>query len=247
MHRQNNAPLIMIEGNMGAGKTTFLRLLQKHLDVDVIFEPTDKWQSHSDENNLLNLFYKDTPRWAYTFQSYAFISRVNTILDYKAKNKSNKIQLLERSVYCDRYCFAKNCYESGLMTALEWKIYVEWFSWLVGKYTPLPSGFIYMQTDPEVCYQRVLKRSRHEESSVEISYLQALHKRHEDWLIHRKEIMSHMEMIPILVLDCNEEFETNVHEQKKHAKAIRDFIDQKILPLENLVHTHISNQSMLSG
>ena len=68
-----HAPLIMIEGNIGAGKSTFLKVLQNQLNADIIFEPTNKWQEIDRESNLLDLFYKDTPRWAYTFQSYAFI------------------------------------------------------------------------------------------------------------------------------------------------------------------------------
>jgi len=230
MQRTKHAPIIMIEGNIGAGKSTFLKVLKKHLDADIIFEPTNKWQSVESENNLLEMFYKDTPRWAYTFQSYAFISRVQTILDYQAKNPSSGVQFLERSVYCDRYCFAKNCYESGLMTKLEWNIYKEWFSWLVEKHTPVPSGFIYLQTDPEVCYRRINKRNRHEESAVPLKYLQSLHERHEDWLINKKELTPQLELIPTLTLDCNKEFETNLAVQKRHITAIQSFIDEKVLP-----------------
>ena len=231
-----NPPIIMIEGNIGAGKSTFLKVLSNYIDVEIIFEPTDKWQNASEDENLLHLFYKDTPRWAYTFQSYAFISRINTILEFRAKNTSSKIQLLERSIYCDRYCFAKNCYESGLMSPVEWHIYTEWFSWLAEKYAPIPNGFIYLKTTPETCYQRVLKRQRSEESSLGLDYLKQLHQKHEDWLIRQKELMPHLRDIPVLTLDCNEEFETNISVQKKHARAIEAFLTQNILtlPLQNI-------------
>ena len=35
---------LVVEGNIGAGKSTFLTVLAKHLDVDIVFEPTNKWQ-----------------------------------------------------------------------------------------------------------------------------------------------------------------------------------------------------------
>ena len=227
LHKES--PLVMIEGNIGAGKSTFLKVLKEHLDVDIIFEPTTKWQEATQEENLLDLFYKDTPRWAYTFQSYAFITRVQTILDYQAKNKSAKVQFLERSVYCDRYCFAKNCFESGLMTKLEWSIYKEWFSWLVERHTPVPSGFIYLQATPETCYKRINKRSRHEESNIAFAYLQSLHNRHEDWLVKQKELTPQLRTIPVLTLDCNKEFENNLSVQKNHMEKIKNFIDQQVL------------------
>ena len=115
------------EGNIGAGKSTFLNILRQNLEVDIIFEPTDKWQNIGTGGNLLDLFYKDTKRWAYTFQSYAFITRVESVLEHQAKSANKNVQILERSVYCDRYCFAKNCFEHGNMSALEWQIYKEWF------------------------------------------------------------------------------------------------------------------------
>lgn len=226
--------ILMVEGNIGAGKSTFLNILKNGLKLDVIFEPTNKWQSKDEESNLLHLFYKDTPRWAYTFQSYAFISRVQAILEYQVSQKNTdpeQIKVLERSVYCDRFCFAKNCYESGLMTQLEWQIYKEWFSWLVEKYTPTPRGFIYLQTTPQTCYKRIHKRHRKEESAIPMSYLEALHTRHEDWLVHQKGLMTHLKTVPVLILDCNEEFETSIENQKKHLTAVQNFIDQQVLPI----------------
>jgi len=229
---KEKSSILMVEGNIGAGKSTFLKIVKKTLNLDVIFEPTNKWQSNKEDSNLLHLFYKDTPRWAYTFQSYAFISRVQSILEYQQKNVSSHLQVLERSVYCDRYCFAKNCFESGLMTALEWQIYKEWFTWLVEKYTPRPSGFIYLQTTPEICFQRINKRNRSEEANVPLSYLQALHKRHEDWLIKQKELTPFLATVPVLILDCTQEFETDVRVQEQHMQAIQDFITTKTVMSE---------------
>ena len=79
--------MLVVEGNIGAGKSTFLSILQRKLPVDVVFEPTNKWQQVGEDGNLLDLFYKDTLRWAYTFQSYAFISRIQSLLDNQKKSK----------------------------------------------------------------------------------------------------------------------------------------------------------------
>ncbi len=71
-------PLLIVEGNIGSGKSTFLKILQNQLSLDVIPEPTNKWQKIGENDNLLHLFYTYTKRWAYTFQSFAFISRIQT-------------------------------------------------------------------------------------------------------------------------------------------------------------------------
>ncbi|MCK4265378.1 deoxynucleoside kinase [Candidatus Babeliales bacterium] len=217
--------ILVIEGNIGAGKSTFLKILsQKMPEIDPVAEPTNKWQKSDPENNLLDLFYKDTKRWAYTFQSYAFISRIQVQIENLKQNPDKNIQVLERSVFCDRYCFAKNCFESGTMTPLEWNIYKEWFVWLVENYAPKPTAFIYLKTDPEICYQRLQKRARSEEANIPLEYLYNLDKKHNDWLIDQKEIINCLKNIPILVLNCNEEFETNENVQNQHIEKIKMFL-----------------------
>jgi deoxyadenosine/deoxycytidine kinase len=217
--------MFVLEGNIGAGKSTLLRILGENLPVDVVFEPTDKWQKVGAAGNLLDLFYKDTQRWAYTFQSYAFVSRVQTILEHQQSTQANVTQVLERSVYCDRFCFAKNCYEAGLMSGLEWQIYQEWFSWLVENYTQRPSGFIYLQTDPKVCFSRLTKRSRSEEAAIPLEYLESLHNKHEDWLVHGRDVTHYLKDVPVLVLDCNHDFENDEVRRREFVEKVAAFID----------------------
>jgi deoxyadenosine/deoxycytidine kinase len=228
--------MFVLEGNIGAGKSTLLSILGAALPVDVRFEPTDKWQSIGAGGNLLELFYKDTPRWAYTFQSYAFISRIQTQIKEVAAQREHMVQVFERSVFCDRFCFAKNCYESGLMSKLEWDIYQEWFSWLVGSYVTKPDGFIYLRTSPEKSYERLVKRSRTEEATIPLEYLKSLHAKHEDWLINKIEVPAHLAEIPVLVLDCDKEFEQDANERARKIDEVRAFI----APVQE--YTHAASQ-----
>lgn len=217
--------MFVLEGNIGAGKSTLLRILGEHLPVDIVSEPTDKWQKVGAAGNLLDLFYKDTPRWAYTFQSYAFVSRIQTILEHQQTHALDVTQVLERSVYCDRFCFAKNCYEAGLMSPLEWQIYQEWFSWLVENYTQKPTGFIYLKTSPQVCFDRLSKRGRSEESAIPLDYLVSLHNKHEDWLIYGRDVTDYLKDVPVLVLDCDEEFEQEPTRRAMFINKIANFIN----------------------
>ncbi len=217
--------LITLEGNMGAGKSTMLRLLKNIPDITIIPEPTDKWQHVGAAGNLLDLFYKDTQRWAYTFQSYAFLTRVHAILQQQFEHSDKHIHVLERSIYCDRFCFAKNCYDLGTMSEIEWNVYREWFLWISENFVPRPQGFIYLRTSPEVAYQRITQRHRSEETAVPLSYVQRLHERHEDWLIHAVEPLDSIKDVPVLVLQCDKDFEHDAGQSTQHLEAIRSFID----------------------
>jgi deoxyadenosine/deoxycytidine kinase len=219
---QQTQKCFIVDGNIGAGKSTFLSLIKKYINVQVVFEPHTRWQKVVGQENLLEKFYNDPSRWSYTFQSYAFVTRVQEQVE-AAKRSEYPIQVLERSVFSDRYCFAKNCYELGYMNALEWKLYQEWFTWLVGNYVKKPDGFIYLQTDPSVCHQRLLKRSRKEELEVSRDYLQQLHDKHESWLVKKEGVADFLQDTPVLVLDCNIDFENNPAELERHVQKIVDF------------------------
>jgi deoxyadenosine/deoxycytidine kinase len=223
---------LMVEGNIGAGKSTFLRIMEQQFNATLVPEPLERWQN-IEGNNLLDYFYKETRRWAYSFQAYALVTRI-------AYNRGGKpahgasITFLERSIYSDRYCFAKNCFELGFMDALEWDLYKEWFVWIDHHYAPIPDAFIYLRADPEVCHQRLLKRNRAEEASVSLDYLKLVHQKHEDWLIHKKEISSSLEHVPVLVLACDEDFEHNKYIQESHVRAIVNFLNQQVHPLAHV-------------
>ncbi len=221
--------MFILEGNIGSGKSTFLSLVKKNLTIEVLYEPTDQWQNVGEAGNLLDLFYNDMPRWAYTFQSYAFLSRVKmlNVVD------TGTPRLAERSIYCDRFCFAKNCFERGVMTALEWQLYQEWFAWLATQCVSRPQGFIYLRTSPEVSYNRLQKRSRCEESSVALSYLQEIHQKHDDWLIHKKETIDLLVDVPVLVINGDNEFENDKEQQLMLMKQVDQFVNNTILSVNS--------------
>lgn len=220
MEAYSNKPFFVVEGNIGSGKSTFLKILNQYLNMQVIYEPHQRWQN-VDGENILDYFYKDPSRWAYTFQTYAFITRLQEL---ENKNSNFPCAIMERSIFSDRYCFSKNCYEMGMMNTLEWKLYKDLFNSIVSENVNLrPSGFIYLQTDPEICYQRLIKRNRTEENNVSLDYLKLLHEKHEAWLVEKK-VDVWLKDIPILIIKSNEDFEDNISINKKHVTQIADFL-----------------------
>ena len=111
------------------------------------------------------------------------------------------------------------------MSGLEWQIYQEWFSWLVENYTQKPSGFIYLKTSPQVCFDRLVKRGRSEESSIPLDYLISLHNKHEDWLVRGHDVTEYLKNVPVLVIDCDEEFEQNSGRRAMFIEKIAEFIN----------------------
>lgn len=219
--------IIIVEGNIGAGKSTFLAMIKRYLAVQVVPEPHTQWQQVIEGQNLLDMFYTDTKRWGYTFETYAFLTRVMKQQQMALINPY-PLQILERSVFSDCYCFTKNLYEQEIISPLEWHIYQEWFSWLIDTYVTKPDGFIYMQTSPEVCFERMKKRDRVEEKTVPLSYLQSLHEKHESFLCKKEGIADYLKNIPVLTLACDKEFESDDVQQRQHIRDILQFCEQTV-------------------
>ena len=126
------------------------------------------------------------------------------------------------------------------MTSLEWRLYQEWFNWLIGSYAIIPDGFIYLRTDPQVCYERLLKRNRAEEVGVSLEYLELLHQKHEDWLIHKKNVEPYLQNIPVLVLSCDDDFEQSDKVRDNHKEQIAMFLMQEFnIPLQISIATTV--------
>ncbi len=214
--------MFILEGNIGAGKSTLLKLIKEHLPhIPVALEPVDDWQKQIYGQSLLTNFYQNSKRWAYTFETFTMMNRAK---EHITAHAQNSIQIVERSVYSGYYCFARNSYEQGFLSPLEWKLYLEWYEWLVAEKCKAPQGFVYLRVDPQIAYERIRKRNRYAEKTVPLSYLKQIHNKHEDFLITQATIAPQLKAVPILVLDCDEEFADNPVLLQKKLEQIQTFM-----------------------
>lgn len=209
--------LLMVEGTIGAGKSTFVKLIAERIGAVPLYEPHMLWQKYIGGASLLELFYKDPYRWAYTFQNYAYQSRIIAWEEVMQKYSATQIFLAERSMFSDYYCFARNAYQKKFMSDLEWELYTQEFRWWVAR-TPAPAGFIYLHLSIERAYERVVRRGRREELGVGREYLAQLHTAHEQLLC--EQACSLMPQVPVLILDVERDFEFDPMIQMAYAKKI---------------------------
>ena len=176
-------PLIVsIEGNIGSGKSTFIKKLEEHWnsksnvnDKKVFFlsEPVDEWLNIKDENveHIFSIFYNDQEKYSFTFQMMAYISRLNKLKEAidSLKLKENAVIVTERSLMTDKFVFAKMLYDEKKIEKIEYNIYNKWFD-SFNKETDIDK-VIYISSDPKVCYERVKLRDRNGESDIPLEYL----------------------------------------------------------------------------
>jgi deoxyadenosine/deoxycytidine kinase len=215
--------MFIVEGNIGAGKSTFLRLIEKHLPyIETQQEPVDLFQAKVDGISILEQFYTETKRWSFTFENFAMACRVRTHI--RDQQNDNPFRVIERSIYSGHYCFAMNGWEQGFMEKLEWTIYKGWFDILVKERCRAPRGFIYLRTTPEIAHERTLARKRSEEDNQLFVYLQQMHSKHEDFLIHKKDVLPELARTPVLVLDVNSDFQHDTEYAQELMEKLQDFV-----------------------
>ena len=175
--------IFSLDGNIGVGKSTLLKqIAQQFPEILIVQEPVDVWTAlkNSDGQNLLELFYKDKQRYAYTFQNAAILSRLKLLKDAVASAKPGQIILTERSVLTDRCVFAEMLKDQGFLNGIEWQLYNTWFDTFA---TDLPmAGIVYITTPSEIAYERIQQRARDGEATIELSYLIDLAEQHSKWL-----------------------------------------------------------------
>jgi deoxyguanosine kinase len=232
--------MYILEGNIGAGKSTFLTLIQKQLPhIGISLEPLHNWQKQVYGQSLLANFYEKPERWAYSMETFAMMCRVQEHI--AEQQHPNKMRIIERSIYSGHYCFAVNDYKRGFMNDLEWTMYNQWFNFLIPNKCKPPFGFIYLQTDPSIAHKRLKKRNRLAEKKISPAYLRQIHDHHESFLLHKEGVIPSLKNTPVLVLDCNEEFESNSEQLKKHFEAIEEFF-LKTQPPVKTTTTTVSSQ-----
>ena len=218
--------MIYIEGNIGAGKSTFLELFKEYLAQNlpgskVLPEPVQAWMETQDSNgkSILQHYYEDQKKYGFTFQMNAFISRVNEIEEIRKENLQHLF--VERSVYTDKNVFTLTNYKNGNINEIEHEVYQQWFNVFTEKFNLKPKAYIYLKTSPETCAVRIKRRDRTGESSIPLEYLKELHILHDTWLAEEKKWG-----VPVLEVDVSVDYIADNEASRKIFQEILDFVQQ---------------------
>lgn len=151
---------VVVEGVIGAGKTTLATILADHFDGKLVLE-------RFEENPFLDRFYKNRERWAFQTQLSFLASR------FQQQKLLQGPDLFHQMVVSD-YSFDKDRIFAHLnLGGDELQLYETLFR-LMEPNTPTPDLVVYLQSTPERLMQNIRKRGRSFEEDIEVSYIEAL-------------------------------------------------------------------------
>jgi deoxyadenosine/deoxycytidine kinase len=146
---------VVIDGNIGSGKTTQLNLLEKK-GWRVQREPIDDWP--------LELFYKDKSRWALLLQ----MKILQTL--QPVKTRDTDVIIYERCLLSTRHVFWEYLMKYNLVRAEEHDVYCHQYD----KDVWFPDVYIFLSKTPEMAFEHIKKRKQAGDSGVYLSYLKDL-------------------------------------------------------------------------
>ena len=160
-----------LEGNIGAGKTTIMKIIGQHFtSVEFVEEPVSQWQNLGGMN-LLDAFYSDPQRWGFSFEFFSMLSKIKALLN--AANSDKPVIVIERSILSNKV-FMDLSHELGKLEEMEYRMLLNTYDFYLQHVYPQLSGIIYLDTPVDECIKRITKRNRGEECSIGRSYLQSL-------------------------------------------------------------------------
>ncbi|MPM10755.1 Deoxyguanosine kinase [bioreactor metagenome] len=164
-------------GMIGAGKSTYTEMISRRLGTEAFFESVDY-------NPILDKFYDNPQKWAFSLQIYFLNTRFRSIK--AALTDDNNV--LDRSIYEDAL-FTRVNHLQGNISKEEMDIYndllANMMEELEGMPKKAPDLLIYLDGAFETILERIRKRGREfeqiEDDSELLAYYQLLFKNYEQW------------------------------------------------------------------
>jgi len=205
---------ITVAGNIGAGKSTLVKLLSERLEWTPFYEPVAN-------NPYLADFYKDMAEWSFHSQVFFLTHRLRVYQELAAWPTS---VILDRSLYEDAEIFAENLYLQKLMNERDHATYQSLYQ-MVLNFLPTPDLVVYLRTSVPTLIARIHSRDRDFERNIDPAYLETLNIAYKKWI-------ENFTLCPVLTVPSDD---LNLVTNPKHMDLIVRKVQEKIAGKEEVV------------
>jgi len=199
-----NLYYIAIEGPIGVGKTSLVKLLADKLSARTILEQFE-------ENPFLADFYDDPERFAFQTQLYFLLQR------YQQQQELKQVDIFHNLIVTD-YMFVKDRLFASLnLNEKEMALY-DTVANLLERNVINPDLVIYLQADTDTLMKNISKRKRSFEKNISRDYIDALNQVYNEYFFRYQDT-------PLLIINTNNiDFVNN----KKDLEEIINVVRQPI-------------------
>ncbi len=199
-----NYNYIVIEGCIGAGKTSLAEMFAKDFNAELVLE-------RFADNTFLPKFYKDPEHYAFPLEMTFLTERYQQL-----KTLLTKRDLFTDLVIADYFIdkcviFSKNNLQSD-----EYNLFTKVYE-IISTYLPKPDLLIYLYNTSDNLLKNIAKRGRPYEQEITAEYLESIQENYLNYLKNRTQI-------PIIIVESNKlDFVNNVEDYQK----LKDLVSEK--------------------
>ena len=185
-------PFIVIEGNIGVGKTTFCRKLQEKYDARLILEQFS-------DNPFLPYFYENPERHAFSVELFFMTERHRQLQEELIQGDLFNQQIVSDYIFIKTLLFAKNN-----LNEEEYRLFKRLFH-VLNAHFKKPDLVVYLHRPVSNLLNQIKKRGRSFEMEMSAAYLENIQKAYFDFFKMDPEY-------PILVVGIEDlDFEKDIH------------------------------------
>lgn len=192
---------IVIEGNIGAGKTTLVNKLAEEFNGKVILEQFQ-------DNPFLPKFYKNPDRYSFPLELSFLAGRYRQL-----KEEISATDLFKTFTIADYYFVKSLVFARSTLQEDEFNLYRQLFQ-IIYQQLPLPNLYVFLHAKPERLLKNIASRGRDYEQEISADYLIQIQKSYFDYF--KTE-----DRFPIVVIETTDiDFVDNPQDYNRLVKEI---------------------------
>lgn len=174
---------LVIEGNIGAGKTTLSKKFAEENNAKLILEQFA-------DNPFLPKFYQDQERYSFPLELSFLTERYHQI-----KKQILNPNLFHSSIIADYYIAKSSIFAQNTLKEDEYQLFRQIFE-IIFESMPQPDLYVYLHANTDKLLKNIKSRGRDYEKNIETTYLEKIQNGYFHFF---KQINS----FPILIIDIN--------------------------------------------
>lgn len=178
-----NLDFLVIEGNIGAGKTTFAKMLSAEYDARLILEQFA-------ENPFLPKFYNDPEKYSFPLELSFLAERYGQL-----KKELTNRDLFHQNTIADYYFMKSLIFAQNTLARDEYNLYRNFFD-IIYERLPKPDLFVYLHLPEELLLTNIRKRGRDYEQSIDAEYLKKIREGYFTFFSQQSDF-------PVLIVDTS--------------------------------------------
>lgn len=187
---------IVIEGNIGAGKTSLARMISETFDARIVLE-------RFADNPFLPKFYNEPERYSFPLELSFLADRYNQL-----KNEIGHLDMFSPFTVADFYFMKSIVFASATLSEDEYNLYRKLF-YIIYNSLPKPDLYVYLHVEPNKLLENIASRARDYEKTITEDYLRTIQ---ESYFSYFKQNPEHK----YLIIDTNQvDFVNNQTDYRK--------------------------------